>query len=74
MNTLVYDDLQMTNVKNAIYFTEYYPDISRSGHRSRADGHRDHPAYADIQIKNLTATGGSSAGVLIGLPKARSPM
>jgi len=28
------------------------------------------PAYADIQIKNLTATGASSAGLLIGLPES----
>jgi hypothetical protein len=28
------------------------------------------PAYADIQIKNVTATGASSAGVLIGVPES----
>ena len=60
----------MTNVKNAIYFTEYYPDIPDPDTDPAQMVTATTPAYADIQIKNLTATGGSSAGVLIGLPES----
>src|SRR4029077_14234722 len=31
VSNLVYDDLQMTGVRNAIYLTEYYPDIPMAG-------------------------------------------
>ena len=60
----------MTNVKNAIYFTEYYPDIPDPDTDPAQMVTATTPAYTDIQIKNLTATGGSSAGVLIGLPES----
>jgi polygalacturonase len=70
INSLVYDDLQMTNVRNVVYFTEYYPDIPDPDTDPAQPLMGTTPAYTDIQIKNVTATGASSAGVLIGLPES----
>jgi polygalacturonase len=70
INSLVYDDLQMTNVRNVVYFTEYYPDIPDPDTDPAQIVTGTTPAYTDIQIKNLTATGASSAGVLIGVPES----
>jgi polygalacturonase len=71
ITNLVYDDLQMTNVGNAIYFTAYYPDIPKAG----ADPTpmlvtATTPNLHDIVVSNVTATGGRHAGVLIGVPES----
>jgi polygalacturonase len=67
---LVYDDLQMTDVKNVVYFTEYYPDIPDPDTDPAQMLTVTTPAYSNIQIKNVTATGASSVGVLIGVPES----
>jgi polygalacturonase len=68
---LVYDDLQMTGVGNAIYFTEYYPSIPMPGtDTAPATISFTTPHYHDITISNVTATGGRNAGVLIGVPES----
>jgi polygalacturonase len=67
---LVYDDLQMTNVRNAIYFTEYYPDIPMPGTDTAAIVTFTTPSVHDVTISNITATGTRSAGVLIGVPES----
>jgi polygalacturonase len=70
INSLVYDDLQMTNVRNVVYFTEYYPDIPDPDTDPAQPVTFTTPAYTDIKISNLTASGASSAGVLIGVPES----
>jgi len=70
VSNLLYDDLQMTNVRNAIYFTEYYPDIPAAGTDDGATVSFTTPAYHDITISNVTATGSRSAGVMIGVPES----
>jgi polygalacturonase len=76
---LVYDDIQMTNVRSAITLTEYYSDIPKPGVDTVAQAvtvTSRTPDYANITISNLTAvntssTGapGGSAGIIIGLPE-----
>ena len=70
MSNLIYDDLQMTNVRNAIYFTEYYPDIPMAGTDTAAVVTFTTPSIHDVTISNITATGTRSAGVLIGVPES----
>jgi polygalacturonase len=67
---LVYDDLQMTGVRNAIYFTEYYPSIPMAGTDTAQSVTFTTPKYHDITISNVTATGGRSAGLIIGVPES----
>jgi polygalacturonase len=70
MANLLYDDLQMTNVRNAIYFTEYYPDIPMAGTDTAAVVTFTTPSVHDVTISNITAVNSRSAGVLIGVPES----
>ena len=71
ITNLVYDDLQMTNVGNAIYFTDYYPDIPKAGtDLTPTLITATTPNVHDIMVSNVTATGGRHAGVLIGVPES----
>jgi hypothetical protein len=66
---LVYDDLQMTGVTNAIYFTDYYPDIPKPGTDTAMPITGTTPNIHDLTISNVTATGGKRAGYMLGLPE-----
>ena len=63
-----YSNITMTNVKNAIYFTEYYPSIPLQSDPAQTVNALT-PHFHDITVKNLTATGSPYAGVVIGVPE-----
>ncbi len=65
---IIYSNIKMTNVQNAIYFTEYYPTIPSSSDPAQQVTATT-PHFHDITVKNLTATGSPYAGVVIGVPE-----
>ncbi len=70
VDNLVFRDMQMKNVKNALIISEYYPRILPAGGVSTVPVTRLTPHFHDITIENVTAAGGASAGAIMGLPKA----
>ena len=64
----VYRNLTMKNVQTPILITEYYPKIPR--HAQAEPITRLTPHFHNITIKNVTATGARSAGIVIGLPES----
>jgi polygalacturonase len=70
VKNLVFRDLTMKDVKNAIVISEYYPRIAPAGGVEAAPVGRLTPHFSDITIENVTATGGNSAGAIFGLPES----
>lgn len=68
---LVFRDIQMKDVKNAIIISEYYPRVvPPAGGVAKAPVTRLTPQFHDFLIENVTATGSSQAGAIVGLPEA----
>ncbi|MGH9599701.1 MAG: glycoside hydrolase family 28 protein, partial [Terracidiphilus sp.] len=68
---LVFRDIQMKDVKNAIVISEYYPRMMPSvGGVPPAPVTRLTPHFHNFLIENVTATGSTNAGVIVGLPEA----
>ena len=67
---IVFRDIDMKNVKNALIISEYYPKILPTGDVAPAPVTRLTPHFHDITIENVTATGSKSAGAIVGLPEA----
>ena len=65
---IYYTNITMTNVQNAIYFTEYYPSIPPQSDPAQPIN-LGTPHFHDITVENLTVTGSPSAGVVIGVPE-----
>ena len=59
----------MKNVKNAIIISEYYPKILPPEDNSAQPITRLTPRFHDITLENVTASGGSVAGAIVGLPE-----
>ncbi|HEV2323545.1 MAG TPA: glycoside hydrolase family 28 protein [Terracidiphilus sp.] len=70
VKNLVFRDLTMKDVKNAIVISEYYPRIMPTGGVEPAPVGRLTPHFSDITIENVTATGSKSAGAIVGLPES----
>ena len=70
VKNLVFRDLKMTGVKNAIVISEYYPRIMPAGGVTAAPVGRLTPHFSNITIENVTATGSNSAGAIVGLPES----
>jgi hypothetical protein len=60
----------MEDVKTAILITEYYPHPAPEGDVPAEPVGRLTPRFHDISIENVTATGSSSAGTIVGLPES----
>lgn len=67
---LVFRDLEMKNVKNAIIISEYYPKVLPPANEAAQPVGRLTPHFHDITIENVTATGSEMAGAIVGLPEA----
>ncbi len=67
---IVFRDIEMKDVKNALIISEYYPKILPAEGVTAAPVTRLTPHFHDITIENLTATGSDSAGAIVGLPEA----
>lgn len=67
---LVFRDIEMKDVKNAIVISEYYPRVLPPENASAQPITRLTPKFHDIQLENVTASGGSVAGAIVGLPES----
>lgn len=68
VENLLYENLQMKNVRGAITFTAYYPKIPASD--SPQPVTETTPTYKNIIVRNLEATSTKDAGVIVGLPES----
>jgi polygalacturonase len=67
---LVFRDIKMTNVKNALIISEYYPKVLPPLEETAQPVTRLTPHFHDITFENVVATQIESAGVIAGLPEA----
>ena len=67
---LFFRDIEMKDVKNALIISEYYPKILPPDTEAAQPITRLTPHFHDITIENLTATGSTSAGAIVGLPES----
>jgi polygalacturonase len=70
VSNIVFRDITMTDVRTAILVSEYYPKVFPEGEVTAAPVTRLTPEFHDITIENVKATGGKTAGVIVGLPEA----
>lgn len=64
---VTYSNLTMTGVKDPLLFTGYYPSIPSSDSPQPITSTT--PYYHNITVSNLTATGASVAGTIVGVPE-----
>jgi polygalacturonase len=67
---LVYRNIHMVNVKDALVITEYYPRMMPPQGVAPAPITRLTPHFHNIVLENVSATGSRMAGVVVGLPEA----
>ena len=67
---LLFRDIDMKDVKNALIISEYYPQVLPPAQDSPQPVTRLTPHFHDIELDNVTATGSTSAGAIVGLPEA----
>ncbi|MFP5204545.1 MAG: glycoside hydrolase family 28 protein [Acidobacteriota bacterium] len=67
---LVFKDLTMKDVKNALIISEYYPKVLPPAGEAPQPVGRLTPHFHDIVLENITATGSKNAGVIAGLPES----
>ena len=67
---LVFRDIDMKDVKNALIISEYYPKVLPPDGEAAQPVTRLTPHFHDIVLKNVSATGSTLAGVIAGLPEA----
>jgi len=67
---LVFRDIDMKDVKNALIISEYYPKILPPDGDAAQPVTRLTPHFHDIVLENVTATGSTLAGAIVGLPEA----
>jgi polygalacturonase len=65
---VTYTGVTMTNVKYPIWFSGYYPDIPADGDPAQSVTSTT-PYYHTITVKNMTATGATAAGYIVGVPE-----
>ena len=70
VGNLVFRDITMKDVKNAIIISEYYPKVMPSADEAPQTVGRLTPHFHDIVLENVTATGSTTAGVIAGLPES----
>ena len=67
---LVFRDITMKDVKNALIISEYYPKVMPPESEAPQPVTRLTPHFHDIVLENVTATGSEVAAVIVGLPEA----
>jgi polygalacturonase len=68
IGNLDFRDVTMEDVETPVLITEYYPHIPEQD--SAQPVTRLTPHFHDIRISNLKATGGKTAGFIVGLPES----
>ena len=67
---LVFRDIDMKNVKNALIISEYYPKVMPPADNTAQPLGRLTPHFHDIVLENVTATDSEAAGAIVGLPES----
>jgi polygalacturonase len=67
---LLFRDIDMKDVKNALIISEYYPKVLPPDSESPQPITRLTPHFHDITLENVTAIGSTSAGAIVGLPES----
>ena len=67
---LMFRDITMKNVKNALIVSEYYPKVLPPEGETAQPVTRLTPHFHDIVLENVTATGSDVAGAIVGLPES----
>jgi polygalacturonase len=67
---LLFRDIDMKDVKNALIISEYYPKVLPPDQDSAQPVTRLTPHFHEITLEHVTATGSASAGAIVGLPEA----
>jgi polygalacturonase len=67
---LLFRDIDMKDVKNALIISEYYPKVLPPENETAQPITRLTPHFHDIVLENVTATSSGSAGAIVGLPEA----
>jgi polygalacturonase len=67
---LLFRDITMKDVKNALIISEYYPKVLPPATEAAQPITRLTPRFHDIVLENVTATGSETAGAIVGLPEA----
>lgn len=70
VGNFVFRDITMKGVKNAVIISEYYPKVMPAEGEAAQPVTRLTPHFHDIVIENVTATGSTSAGAIVGLPES----
>jgi polygalacturonase len=67
---LVFRDIDMKDVKNALIISEYYPKVLAPEGEAAQPITRLTPQFHDIVFEHVTATGSAVAGAIVGLPES----
>jgi polygalacturonase len=67
---LSFKDITMEEVKTPILISEYYPKVAPDGPVASAPIGRLTPFFHDFTIEDVTATGATNAGYIVGLPES----
>lgn len=70
VRNLVFRDLTMKDVRNAVIISEYYPKVMPPTDNTAQPVGRLTPHFSDIKLENVTATGSTLAGAIVGLPES----
>jgi len=70
VGNLVFRDITMKIVKNALIVSEYYPKVLPPEGDTAQTVTRLTPHFHDIVVENVTATGSDVAGAIVGLPES----
>ncbi len=70
VSDLVFKNIHMQNVKNALVISEFYPRIYPPTPDPPAPVTRLTPHFHNITVENFIATGSKNAGAIAGLPEA----
>ena len=67
---LVFRNIKMKDVKNALIISEYYPRVMPPDGVSAAPVGRLTPYFSNIVLQNVTAVDSKNAGAIVGLPES----
>src|SRR6201996_5594546 len=70
VGNLLFKDIEMKVVKNALVISEYYPKVLPPEGDGAQPVTRLTPHFHDITLENVTAVDSASAGAIVGLPEA----
>lgn len=70
VKNLVFRDLEMKDVKNALIVSEYYPKVMPPDDNTAQPVGRLTPHFSNIVLENVKATGSTLAGAIVGLPES----